>query len=139
MLPTGVPELHAIDGEAWEHTALIRSILLAFARDPQRAIDAMGGRVRGRSLHLGHLLEDAPRPADDLPHEAREEPLPDAAPEARLRDWRNRARDARRPSDRGEVSVAPDGAGQPIVLTEFQAEWVRFRLEMERRGVRDTP
>jgi phospholipase C len=104
----------AFDGEAWDHTALIRSILMAFAPDPRAALDAMGGRVLERRAHLGLMLEDEPRTD-----------LPEQSPETleRLREWRALAHDRRLPSGPGEASAAPDGAGQPLVLTEYQEEW----------------
>jgi phospholipase C len=116
----------AVGDEAWDHTALIRSILLAFAEDPQRAIDEMGGRVKERSAHLGLVLEHKPR--TDIPAET-----PD--PEERLRQWRERARAARVATDRAQPSVAPDGAGQPPVLTDFQQEWVTFAVAMREAGL----
>jgi phospholipase C len=116
---------HDFDGEAWDHTALIRSILLAFAPDPAVAIAAMGGRVAGRRAHLGRMLEARPR--RDLPKEA-------GKAETRLREWRDRARQKREPAAPGRPSVAPDGAGQPLVLTEFQDEWAAFATAMRTVG-----
>jgi phospholipase C len=113
------------DGEAWDHTALIRSILLAFARDPRKAIRAMGGRVAARKAHLGLMLEDAPR--TDLPGVGK--------PAEDLRRWREAARAARVAADRAEPSLAPDGAGQPLVLTDFQEEWVKFTVAMREGGL----
>jgi phospholipase C len=114
------------DGEAWDHTALIRSILLAFARDPRGAIRKMGGRVAERKAHLGLMLEDAPR--TDLPAIEEEK-------EDQLRQWREQARAARVASDRETASIAPDGAGQPLVLTDFQDEWVQFTIAMRQAGL----
>jgi phospholipase C len=111
----------AFDKEPWDHTALIRSILLAFARNPAQAIADVGGRVAQRRAHLGLMLEDQPR--TDLPAEAGE-------PERRLREWRETARDARLALAPREPSVAPDGAGQPLVLTDFQREWATFASAM---------
>jgi phospholipase C len=111
--------------EAWDHTALIRSILLAYAREPQKAIRAMGGRVAERKSHVGLMLEDAPR--TDLPKAAK--------PEQQLRVWREDARAARIAAARAERSVAPDGAGQPVVLTDFQEEWVQFTVAMREAGL----
>jgi phospholipase C len=116
----------APDNEAWEHTALIRSIFLAFLDDPQAAIDAMGGRVKERKAHLGLVLEDEP---GDIPEEA-------SAPEERLREWRDAAREARGAAGPGRPSVAPDGAGQPFLLTDFQEEWAQFTIAMREGGLR---
>jgi phospholipase C len=107
----------AFDDEPWDHTALIRSILMAFAANPDAALKAMGGRVAERRAHLGLMLEENPR--TDLPAEATDT-------KKRLREWRTAAREARLASARGEASAAPDGAGQPLVLTEFQEEWTAF-------------
>jgi phospholipase C len=119
----------APNGEAFDHTALIRSILIAFADDPKEAIRKMGGRVAGRKAHIGHTLQDAPR--TDLPTEA-------AKPEERLRQWREEARAARLAAERGQPSIAPDGAGQPFVLTDFQRDFVKFASAMRMAGMSGT-
>ncbi|MEA2376142.1 MAG: phospholipase [Thermoleophilaceae bacterium] len=111
--------------EAWDHTALIRSILLAFAADPDAAIKNMGGRVARRKAHLGMMLEDKPR--KDLPKEA-------GRAETRLRKWRQTARAAREASARAKPSKALDGAGRPLVLTDFQDEWAAFASAMRKVG-----
>lgn len=116
----------AFDGEAWDHTALIRSILLAFAADPERAIDAMGGRVKERKAHLGLVLENAPR--TDLPEEPSDT-------EILLRQWREAAREKRVAAAPAQPSAAPDGAGQPFVATDFQTEWVTFTAAMREAGL----
>lgn len=123
-------ETHAEKGvreEAWDHTALIRSILkVCLGDDAGEAIDAMGGRVKERRAHLGLVLDDKPR--TDLPREA-------ADTDVRLRQWREEARAARIPADREERSIAPDGAGHPLVLTEFQEEFVGFATAMRDAGL----
>jgi phospholipase C len=117
--------------EAWEHTALIRSILKAFHPDPDAAIAEMGGRVAERRAHIGMMLADGVR--GDLPPEAAD-PRNDAEPEQRLSEWRDEAREARSPSAEG-VSVAPDGAGQPVVTTEFQEDYLKFSTAMRAAGL----
>ena len=113
--------------EAWDHTALIRSILkLCLREDAQHAIDAMGGRVKNRRAHIGLMLHDQPR--TDLPREASDTRL-------RLREWQLEAREARRSRDRGEASIAPDGAGHPFVLSDFQEEFVGFAAAMRDAGL----
>jgi hypothetical protein len=32
-------------------------------------------------------------------------------------------------------SIAPDGAGQPVVLTEFQSDWQNFALTLKHGGL----
>jgi phospholipase C len=115
----------AFGDESWDHTALIRSILMAFADDPAAALREMGGRVAGRRAHLGLMLQDEPR--TDLPEE------PERPAEV-LREWRTLAREHRMASAPGEASAAPDGAGQPLVLTEYQEEWTAYAVAM-REGV----
>ncbi len=113
--------------EAWDHTALTRSILkVCLGDEAQEAIDAMGGRVKDRRAHLGLMLHDEPRA--DLPREASDTAL-------RLRQWRDEAREARIPADRGRRSVAPDGAGHPFVLSEFQEEFTSFAAAMRDAGL----
>jgi phospholipase C len=103
----------AFDHEEWDHTALIRSILMAFAPDPGAAISAMGGRVAGRKAHLGLMLQDEPR--TDIPN-------PPRPTREKLRRWRAGAHDRRLPRAPGRASAAADGSGQPLVLTDFQEE-----------------
>jgi hypothetical protein len=126
--------MHEAPGkEPWDHTALIRSILLAFADDPQGAMDEMGGRVRKRKAHLGMMLAD--EASDDIP------PL-DPDLKRRMRHWREDARGYRSPrvlaQGETEPSKAPDGSGQPLVLTEFQNEWLQYKLAMRKAGVTGT-
>ena len=118
-------------GEAWEHTALIRSILLAFHPHPQEAIAEMGGRAAARTAHLGEMLEDEPR--TDLPDEAVDRD-DDTRPETRLRRWREEARAARFPRDRAKA-LAPDGAGQVLVTTDFQQDYLKYARAMREAGL----
>jgi hypothetical protein len=66
---------HEFEGEEpWEHTALLRTILLAFADRPLQALDAMANagtpRVKNRRAHVGYALEDEPRTNIDPPDKA---------------------------------------------------------------------
>jgi phospholipase C len=122
-------------GEAWDHTALIRSILMAFHPDPEQAIQTMGGRVAGRTAHLGMMLEDAPR--GDLPAgNPGDGDIDDL--EERLSDWRDEVREARFP-DHGGPGAAPDAAGRKVVTTEFQQDYIKFSRAMREAGLAAEP
>jgi hypothetical protein len=78
---------HEFEGEEpWEHTALLRTILLAFADRPLQALDAMANagapRIKNRRAHLGYGLEDEPRTNIDRPDKAE------------MGSWRAAARDS---------------------------------------------
>jgi phospholipase C len=97
----------------FDHTSIIKTILLAFAKDPAAALAAMPPRVQ-RAPDLGSVLGpvrtdiDDPRTARDL-----------------MNAWRAEAIQRRRAQLRADGTtgaVAPDGAGQPVVLTEFQGD-----------------
>jgi phospholipase C len=109
-----------VSHEVFDHTSLIATILRRFAADPEKAIAAMPKRVRD-APHLGSLLEDAPR--TDLEATA---PL-----RAAITDWRREARERRR-ARKGEASAAPDGAGHPFELHDFQEEFARLALLLRR-------
>jgi phospholipase C len=114
-----------VSHELFQHTSLIKTILTRFADDPEHAIAQMPARV-ATSQHLGVLLEDAPR--DDIP-------APDAARQA-IEAWRTKAREARRADPSGaSPSPAPDGAGQPLELHDFQHEFLKFALAMRQAGL----
>ena len=119
-----------IDGAQFDHTTLIKTILMAFAGNPGTAIGRMPGRVQ-RAPDLAGVLLDEPRTDVDDPRNARD--LMDA--------WRQEARRRRMPVPAGEVegeataSVAPDGAGHPLVLTDFQSDWQKFATTMRNLGV----
>ena len=111
--------------ELFEHTSLIKSILLRFAQDPDAAIKQMGDRVEN-ARHLGILLEDEVRTDIATHQDVR------GAVDA----WHRNARASRRGVRELRASEAPDGAGRPFVLHEFQEEFVRFALSMRRAGLR---
>jgi phospholipase C len=111
----------------YDHTTLIKTILLAFAKDPAKAVAAMPLRVQ-RAPHLGSVLLDAPRRDVDDPRNAR----------GLMEAWRaeaRRRREALLETDGERRAEAPDGAGHPLVLTDYQSEWQRFAIAMRRAGV----
>jgi len=123
--------LHAPDdGRQFDHATLIKTILLAFAKNPAAAVGRMPKRVQ-HAPHLGGVLLDQARTDVDDPRNARD--LIDA--------WRQEARRRRAalpidptagPDTR---SSAADGAGQPVILTDFQSDWQKFALTMKGAGI----
>lgn len=115
-----VPRLVA--HQTFDHTTLIATILRRFAANPERAMSRMPARVQ-EAPDLGGLITAAPR--SDLPDTAalREE----------IEGWRTQARRARRAKD----GRAPDGegAGNPVVLHDFQEEYLKFALAMRDAGL----
>jgi phospholipase C len=105
--------------ETFDHTALIKTILTRFAADPSQAVQRMGTRVMN-AQHLGIVLADEPR-TDVPPHDE---------PRQALDDWRIRARADRRAAPDRAPAPAPDGAGRPLVLHDFQEDFGRFALAM---------
>jgi phospholipase C len=102
-----------------DHTVLIKTILTRFAADPDQAVQQMGTRVE-KAKHLGLVLGDEPR--TDIPphHDAR----------SALDRWRTKAKSDRRAAAEQAPSPAPDGAGRPLVLQDFQEDFGRFALAM---------
>jgi phospholipase C len=107
--------------ETLDHTVLIKTILTRFADNPQQAIQRMGSRVQS-AQHLGILLESEPRKEIGAPDDAR----------SAIEKWRTMARERRQAKPNGTRSPAPDGAGQPLVLHDFQEQFARFALPMRR-------
>ena len=105
--------------ETLDHTVLIKTILTRFAADPAAAIGQMGRRVADAE-HLGIVLEDDPRTDVGRPDDAHNA----------IAGWRTGARAAREADPEGAPSPAPDGAGQPLVLHDFQNEFAHFALAM---------
>jgi phospholipase C len=110
--------------QTFDHTTLIKTILTRFARDPEQAIAQMSQRVRN-AADLGVVLADSPR--TDIPGTDGVRTAIDA--------WRADARELRRGAADGTASEAPDGAGQPFRLHEFQEEFVQFALAMREHGL----
>jgi hypothetical protein len=75
--------------------------------------------------HLGVVLGDEPRTdiagADDV--------------RRKIDAWRATARDLRRATPGGALSEAPDGAGQPFRMHEFQDEFLQFAIAMREHGL----
>jgi phospholipase C len=99
----------------FDHTTLIKTILTAFADDPNAALAAMPQRVQ-RANDLGEVLQDEPR--TDLPDRG---DLHDA-----MDRWRAQARRARAAAAPDEPSLASDGAGQQFKPHDFQEEFATF-------------
>src|SRR4051812_15987907 len=115
--------------ELFDHTSLIKTILLRFASDGEKAIDEMSARVGHQRLkkanHLGMVLEDEPR-TDTVDRGDLHD---------RLANWRQKARADRRATDQKPSPLAGDGAGQEQTRTDFQEEFVGFALAMRRAGL----
>jgi phospholipase C len=113
-----------VSHEFFDHTSLIKTILLRFARDPEEAIRQMGPRVE-RAQHLGVVLGDEPRA--DLPDHRRLL--------AQLAEWRSNARAARRAPGPDQASPDPDGAGRNWVPTELQRDYARAAAALREQGL----
>jgi hypothetical protein len=110
--------------EFFDHTSLMKTILLRFAPDPDGAIRQMGPRVE-RAQHLGVAVAETPR--SDLPGHSQLL--------TRLDDWRNDARAQRRAAVTGQAAPDPDGAGQNWQLTELQREFSRAAAAIREQGL----
>jgi phospholipase C len=112
----------------FEHTTLMKTILLRFAAQPERAIAAMGPRVE-RAEHLGVVLGDEPR-SDIGEHEFLFEAM---------EQWRTEAREKRRAATTAAPALDPDGAGQDWRPTELQRDVATISLAMRKRGLAGRP
>ncbi|HEY2789998.1 MAG TPA: alkaline phosphatase family protein [Gaiellales bacterium] len=112
----------------FDHTSLISTILRRFAQHPDQALAAMPSRVRAAE-HVGACLLDEPR--TDVGPADLGKPIADL--HAKVGAWKHEAAALRRaqPSAR---SLAPDGAGHPLVLHDFQEQFLKFALTMRRLG-----
>jgi phospholipase C len=110
--------------QVFDHTTLIKTILTRFAGDPAKAIGQMPQRV-ATAAHLGQVLQDQPR--TDIPD-------PSDAHSA-IETWRTNARAARQAAPNPGRSLAADGAGQPLVLQDFQRDFAKFALAMRQGGL----
>jgi phospholipase C len=108
--------------QTFDHTTLIATILRRFAADPEQAMAAMPRRVQ-EAADLGGLIAAAPR--SDLPETA--------ALGEEIDSWRTQARRARR-AKRGPAADG-EGAGNPVVLHDFQEEYLKFALAMRDAGL----
>ena len=109
-----------------DHTSIIKTILLAFAADPAAALAKMPGRVQ-RAPSLAEVL-GPPRTDIDDPRNIRQ----------LMSTWRVGARAQRMavPAVAGATqSPAADGAGQPVVLTDFQSDWQNFASMLRQGGL----
>ena len=106
----------------FDHTALIKTILLRFAADPAAAVAAMGARV-GASPHLGGLVGDLRTDVSDH-----------GDLHGQLDAWRAQAR-ALHQAQGGGAAPAGDGAGQPLLLNAFAQEFGSFALAMRSAGL----
>lgn len=77
-----------------------------------------------RAPHLASLLGPVRTDVDD-PRNARD----------LINAWRAQAAQRRRTQAAGALAPAPDGAGQPVVLTEFQADVHNAATAMKRIGL----
>jgi len=111
-----------VSHQTFDHTTLISTILRRFAADPEQALESMPARVR-TAAHIGRLLD--PDPRTDIPpfKQLREE----------MDAWRTEARQARRA--RNGPAPADEGAGRPVVLHDFQEEFLEFALAMRDKGL----
>ncbi|MEA2297565.1 MAG: phospholipase [Solirubrobacteraceae bacterium] len=110
----------------FDHTALIKTILLRFASDPAGAVANMGSARIAASAHLGGVLGPARTDIADGGDLG-----------GKLEAWRATA-SAQRQAQAGP-STAPEAAGQPLVLTDFQNEFAAFALAMRASGLAGHP
>jgi phospholipase C len=125
--------LHAPNGRQasepqFDHTSLLKTILYAFAKDPDKAVANMPGRVQ-RAPHLGGVLGAVRRDIDPPRNEG-----------SLMEQWRQDARQRREIAARARqgapaVSAAPDGAGHPTVLTDFQMDWHMVASALKKAGI----
>src|SRR5437588_9341599 len=109
--------------ETFDHTTLNKTILRRFAADPDQAISQMPPRVQA-AADLGAVLQDDVR-VDIADH---------TQVKHALDQWRRNAR-GEREARAQSASLAPDGAGQPLVLNEFQADFLGFAHAMGHLGL----
>ncbi|MDQ6816465.1 MAG: hypothetical protein M3018_03530 [Actinomycetota bacterium] len=109
--------------ESFDHTTVIKTILTRFAADPGDAIAQMPERVQA-ARDLRAVLQDAAR-GDVADH---------ADVKDQLAQWRTSAR-AEREGRAQTASLAPDGAGQSLVLNDFQTDFLGFAHAMGRLGL----
>ena len=120
-LVVGPRVANTVYSETLEHTSLPRTILERFGAEG--AVAKMSGSVGG-ARDLSGVLLDSPR--TDIPDHA--------FLHEKINTWRRDSREAHRADESG-TSAASEGAGQPVVLHDFQAEFARFALAMRDIGL----
>jgi phospholipase C len=108
----------------FDHTSLIKTILLRFAPEPRQALAKMPARVRA-APDLSVLLQDEPRRDIHAPE----------APHAVIDAWPNKARADRRVRATGGPTSAADGAGHRLALTHIQKEFALFVSALRKKGL----
>lgn len=111
--------------ERLDHGTLVKTIVRRFAKDPEAAIRAMGSERIKNAPDLDLVLVDEPR-SDIADHRHLRE---------RLEGWRTEARKERMAEAPEAASLASDGAGQPLVLNDFQQEFMKFAVTMREKGL----
>jgi phospholipase C len=110
--------------DLFDHTSLIKTILLRFAKNPDEAIKAMPKRI-ANARDLSAVLLDKPKPRqlpnlDDIRQKLQER-------RARAHGERMKALADAPPPKEGDASA---------FLTEFEVEFAKFALAMRRSGLR---
>lgn len=113
--------------ELFDHTSLIKTILLRFASE--EAIAQMSAHVGHhrieRANHLGEVLSESPR-----------ETTPDRGDlHATVETWRQDVRRARRTQEPGALSPRGDGAGHHQELTDLADEVTAVSMAMRANGL----
>ena len=110
--------------ETFDHTSLIKTILRRFAADPDQALAQMSQRVQA-ARHVGVALADELR--TDIPDHDDVQQKIDA--------WRTAARAKRQAAADQAPSPSPDGAGQPLILHDFQRDFVALTYTLRQAGL----
>ena len=112
----------------YDHTSIVKTILLRFCKRSDAAVQAMGARVAAAN-HLGSLLT---RPADRPRGRASDQQL--AALVAKVAAWRVATYRATTLGERAPAAV--DAAGEEPALTDLQAEVVAIAKRLRAAGLR---
>lgn len=117
-----------VSHDLFDHTSLIKTILLRFASE--QAIEEMSAHVGHERIknanHLGLVLEDKPRTT-----------TPDRGDlHDKIDQWRRQARQDRRASHKRPSSLTGDGAGHKHDLTDLAEEVTVVSLVMRENGLR---
>ena len=106
----------------FDHTSLLKTILLRFCKQPEPAIRAMGRRV-AHANHLGHLLTRSTARPRLRPPERTTDALVQSVAEWKQETYRQTL-----------LEPAPAGAGRET-LTELQDQVVAAALRLRREGL----